>query len=109
MKYHVTLEAESDKKIETWGVFPVGPSKILDGIYNPETKELSLLFDSTTEQYKQLEVPLKGGKTEIQTRKIDTYYNFRLPEKDIPFFLENYVENNFNLENEEVPLIITNA
>lgn len=97
MKYHVTLDAKDGSKINSWGVFPIGPSKILDGLYNPETKSLSLLFDSITEQYKAFEVPNKNNKPEIQHRKIDTYYDFSLPEEDIQFFLDNYVENNFTV------------
>lgn len=97
MKYHVTLETQAGN-VKSWGVFPIGESKILDGIYNPETRELSLLFDSVTEQYTPFQVEGKNGKIEVQQRKIDQYYRFRLTAEDLSFFLENYVENNFEFE-----------
>lgn len=110
MKYHVSIEADGDRVIETWGVFPIGPSKILDGIYDPEAKHLSLLLDSVTEKYMPFEVPNAKGKTEIQPRKMDTYYKFKLPEEDIPFFLANYVENDFQIEAAvKSKLILNNA
>lgn len=99
MKYHVTIELQDGKKVTTWGIFPIfGETKILDGIYNPDSKELTLVFDSVTEQYVPMEVPTKNGKYEIQQRKHDQYYRFKLAEEDIPFFLEMYVENNFDIE-----------
>ncbi len=97
MKYHITVETDG-RTINTWGVFPIGNTKILDGIYNPEGKHLTLLFDSVTEQYKPFEIPKANGKVEVQPRKIDTYYQFKLPVDDLPYFLENLVENNFEME-----------
>lgn len=94
MKYHVTIETRDGKQFKSWGIFPIGQTKILDGIFNPETKQLSILFDSTTEQYTPVQVE-EGSKVKTQMRKLDTYYKFNLPEEDVKFFLENYVENNF--------------
>jgi hypothetical protein len=109
MKYHVTIQAQDGRRIKTWGVFPILNCKVLDGIYNPEGKELSILFDSVTEQYVPVEVRTPNGKTEIQQRKMDQYYKFRLPEEDIQFFIDNFVENDFAIEAtvEELPKIIT--
>lgn len=107
MKYHVQIDTEDGRQINTWGVFPVGQTKILDGIYNPEGKHLTLLFDSVTQQNKAFEVPRANGKVDVQTRKLDTYYQFKLPEQDIQYFLDNYVENNFEVEANVVSKIIT--
>jgi hypothetical protein len=94
MKYHVTIETPDGRRIKTWGVCPVGETKILDGIYDPDQKRLSLIFDSITEQYTPIHVEDRG-KIREQVRKLDTYYKFHLPEEDLDFFLDNYVDNNF--------------
>jgi hypothetical protein len=99
MKYHVVIETPDGRRVKTWGIFPIlNSTKILDGVYNPEAKELSLLMDSVTEQYTPFEVPTKNGKYEVQQRKIDQYYRFKLREEDLEFFLSNYVDNNFEIE-----------
>lgn len=108
MKYHVVIETPSGQRVNTWGVFPVlNTTKILDGVYDPESKILSLLLDSVTEQYTPFEIETPKHKKEIQYRKLETYYKFKLLEDDIPFFLETYVDNNFTMP--EVPKIITNS
>lgn len=109
MKYHIDLETTTKHKVATWGVLPVtSDTKIIDGIYNPETKNLTLLLDSVTDQYQ--EIPVKGanGKFEAQLRKVPQYYKIQISENDIPAFLENYVENNFEIEATITPSIITN-
>lgn len=99
MKYHVTIQAPDGRRIKTWGVFPVSNStKILDGIYNPEAKELSLLFDSVTEQYVDFPVQKANGKYDVQQRKLDQYYKFKLPQEDIKYFIDQYVDNDFEIE-----------
>lgn len=111
MKYHVSIKTQDGNRIETWGVCPISnTTKILDGIYNPESKELSLLLDSVTEQYTDYPVQKgKDGKWEIQQRKLEQYYKLRLPEQDIKFFLDNYVSNNFEItpKIEKISNIIT--
>jgi len=107
MKYHVTIDVTDGRKIKTWGVFPIQNCKILDGIYNPESKDLSILIDSVTERYTEFPVETKNGKVDVQYRKLDQYYRLKIAEQDIPFFLESYVENNFEIEPEvESNLII---
>lgn len=106
MKYHVTIQLKDGTTKKTWGIFPIGQTKILDGIYNPEEKHLSLLFDSATEQYTPVRTKDDKGKITESYRKIDTYYKFELPEEDLSFFLENYVENNFEFVPELTPALI---
>lgn len=107
MKYHVTVESQDGTRVKTWGVFPVGDTKILDGIYNPDTKGLSLLLDSVTEQYTPFQVQTKNGKYEMQQRKIDQYYRIHIPETDVAFFLDTFVQNDFEIEPEiEKPSLI---
>lgn len=108
MKYHVTIPVKDGQKIKSWGVFPVGETKILDGIYDPEQKQLSLLFDSVTEQYTPVQVE-ENGKVKQQFRKLDSYYKFALADEDLDFFLQNYVENNFAFELEQPKIITTNV
>lgn len=105
MKYRVTLETQ-EKNIETWGVFPIlNTTKILDGIFNPETGELSLLVDSVTEQYTDIPIPKTNGKYEMERRRMDKYYSLKLQKEDVEYILENLVENNFEFATK---LIITN-
>lgn len=102
------METEDGRVVTTWGVFPVGETKILDGIYNPESKVLQLMFDSVTERYKDW--PVQDQKTKkvlIQERKLDTYYTFNLRSEDIPFFLDNYVENNFEMDASVTSKLVT--
>ena len=109
MKYHVELETTSGHKVKTWGIAPIGSNtKIVDGIYNPETEKLTILFDSITQRYKEFPVKLQNGKYEMQHRKMDDYYRVELLKEDIKFFLDNYVENNFDIEPSITPSIITN-
>lgn len=109
MKYHIELETSTNHKVATWGVLPAtNNTKIIDGIYNPETKSLTLLLDSVTEQYKEMPVKGANGKYEAQLRKLPQYYKVQISEVDIPAFLENYVENNFEMEATITPSIITN-
>ncbi len=109
MKYRcpITLP-NSGEVIETWGIYPISnDSKILDGLYNPITKELQILFDSHLESYRQVEVPVKN-KSEVQIRKIDDWYRGTLThEEDINYFLHTYVNNNFEYTYQETKKIIT--
>lgn len=100
MKYHANLETEDGRNVTTWGIIPIANnSKILHGIFNPESKTLQIVFDSVTEKYHDYPiVSEKNGKVTIQQRKLDTYYNLSIPEEDISVFLENYVDNNFEIE-----------
>jgi len=106
MKYHAVVMGRDGNEIKSWGVFPIGATKILDGIYNPESKSLSLLFDSVTNGPKEVKVSKDRGKEEVQIRNVDEYYRFHLLEQDIPFFLETYVENNFEFTPDEPKKLI---
>lgn len=106
MKYRVTLQLP-DRTVDTWGILPIlTTTKILDGIFNPENKELSILLDSTTEQYINLPFCKPNGKVVEEVRKMDKYYSLKLQEEDVNFILENLVENNFEFETK---LIITDG
>lgn len=95
-KYHLSIKAENEKTIDTWGIYPVlNNTKILDGVYDPEGKVLKLLFDSVTEQYVDYPVETKNGKLELQQRKLDQYYRGSISNEDLENFLNLYVENNF--------------
>lgn len=99
MKYRISFETNSGQKVTTWGVCPVtNNTKILDGIYNPEGKHLTLVYDSVTQNPKEFEIPDEKGKMRTQIRSAESYYQHKIQEEDIPFFLENYVENDFELE-----------
>lgn len=97
MKCRVTIPLSTGETCQTWGLLPIGETKIIDGIYNPETKLLQLYIDSVSQQPTEMTVIEKGREVR-QTRKVDMYYRHFLREEDIPFFLENYVENNFEME-----------
>lgn len=100
MKYHVEFETQDGRKLKTWGVLPVlNTTKVLDGIYDPDSKMLRLLIDSTAEQYVDfpIQVP-KTGKWDVQQRKMFTYYKGKISHEDIQFFLDTYVDNNFEFK-----------
>lgn len=108
MKYRVNLVYEDGKKMNTWGVIPVlSNTKILNGVYNPEEKVLRLYLDSLSQDYQQIPVQNGKGKVELQMRKMDKYYHISLdtPE-DIKFFLDTYVENNFEIDPTTVSKLI---
>lgn len=106
MKYHCKIQTPDGAIIDTWGVYPIlNNSKILDGIYDPEAKALKLLFDSVKENLEQMQIPKANGKFEDQLRKVDMYYKGSINEEDLEFFLNTYVDNNF--EYKEKGLIIT--
>lgn len=112
MKYHVTIKTQDGRRIKTWGVFPVSnATKVLDGIFDPEAKRMTILLDSATEQYTDFPIAKSNGQWEVQQRKLDQYYKFHLTEEDIPFFLDTYVENNFDIEPEveQPPRIVTES
>jgi hypothetical protein len=94
-KYHVELELTDKSILKSWGVCSVGDSNILDGIYDPDSKHLRLLINSTQESIKPVELPTTNGKSKIEYRKIQEYYRMIIPGEDIPAFLDLYVDNNF--------------
>lgn len=96
MKYHCSIQTQEGTVIHTWGIYPIlGNTKILDGIYDPENKTLKLLFDSVKENLVDYPVQKKDGKYEYQQRRLEDYYKGSISEQDLPFFLDTYVENNF--------------
>lgn len=107
MKYHVLVQAADGRELNSWGVLPIGQTKILDGIYDPESKVLRLLLDAVTEQYVPVEIQdEKTKKITIQNRKLQTYYKAHILEQDIKAFLELNVENDFEFEASVSNLIV---
>jgi hypothetical protein len=100
MKYHVDLETQEGKTVKTWGVMPVlNTTKILDGLFDPETKILKLLLDPVHEQYVDMPVQdKKTGKWDMVNRKMLTHYRGSIKQEDLEFFLNTYVENNFEYQ-----------
>lgn len=107
MKYHCSIETPDKTVIDTWGIYPISNNtKILDGIYDPVNKTLKLLFDSVKEDFHEVPIQKDNGKWDKQLRRIETYYRGSINETDLPFFLENYVDNNFEFIPENKKLIV---
>lgn len=109
MKYHCELETRSGEVIKTWGVYPIlNTTKILDGIYDPSVNALQLKFDSVIENvvpdYEQ--DPATKKYKEVNRRR-QYYHSGTIMAEDLEFFLNTYVENNFDYKFEKQPLIIT--
>lgn len=99
MKYHCSIQTEDGQVINTWGIYPVlNSTKIMDGIYDPVNKSLKLLFDSIKEDFHQVPMQKENGKYEMQNRRVETYYKGSISEEDITFFLDTYVDNNFDFK-----------
>lgn len=110
MKYRCSVTLPNGQVIDTWGVYPINrDTKVLDGVYNPISKELRLIFDSHIESYRQVEVPVKN-KSEVQIRKVDDWYHGTLTHpEDITYFLHTYVANDFEYSYAEPAKIISPA
>ena len=107
MKYHCSIETPEGKVIDTWGVYPISnATKIMDGLYDPVNKTLKLLFDSVKEDFHEVPIRKDNGKYDTQLRRIESYYRGSINDTDLPFFLENYVDNNFEFIPDDKKLII---
>jgi hypothetical protein len=110
MKYHLEIETRDGQKLKTWGIYPVfNTTKILDGIYDPENKQLKLLFDPIHEQYVDYPVEMKNGKWDVQQRKMMQHYRGTILEQDLEYFLNTYVDNNFEFTPPSKLILDTNV
>lgn len=108
MKYHCELETESGEIVKTWGVYPIlNTTKILDGLFDPKSGALRLKFDSAIENIApDYEQDPNTKKYKVVNRRRQYYHSGTIMAEDLEFFLNTYVENNFDYKFEKQSLIL---
>jgi hypothetical protein len=115
MKYRASYNNQ-----DSWALSPIGETSIIAGYYDPTTRVLALIHDSIKEGFTMAPKLDSAGDPELINKmggrnsenikqervKIQKYFEHYLSHPDdIKWFLEKFVENNFEFKEEEQGLI----
>jgi hypothetical protein len=109
LKYRTTYNAPDGKDLPTWGLMPMSKEcPFVDGVWNPQEKVLTLLVDSSKSYF--IDKAVKGedgqfikdrrtGALKVKEVQYPKYYEHHLnDQRDVDFFMETFVTNNFDEE-----------